>query len=72
MLSERRILQHRNMQGYPLRDHIALHHPLVELADMIEWAATDRGYLKINTLEPAGRFSPARAVLGPSQAFRGA
>ena len=42
MRSKRRIFQHSNTQGYPLREHIDLHHPLVELADMIDWAAIDR------------------------------
>jgi IS5 family transposase len=42
MPNKRRIFQHSKTQGYPLRDHIDLHHPLVELADMIDWAAIDR------------------------------
>ena len=37
-----RIFQHGNTQGYSQRDHINLHHPLAELADMIDWAAIDR------------------------------
>ena len=42
MRRKRRIFQHSNTQGYPLREHIDLHHPLVELAGMIDWAAIDR------------------------------
>jgi IS5 family transposase len=42
MRRKRRIFQHSNTQGYPLREHIDRHHPLVELADMIDWAAIDR------------------------------
>ena len=41
MRRKRRIFQHSNTQGYPLRDHIDLHHPLGELADIIDWAAID-------------------------------
>jgi hypothetical protein len=37
-----RIFPHSSTQGYPLRDHIDLHHPLVELADMSDWAAIYR------------------------------
>jgi IS5 family transposase len=42
MCRERHIFQHSNTQGYPLREHIALHHPLLELADLIDWGAIDR------------------------------
>jgi IS5 family transposase len=42
MRRKRRIFQHGNTHGYPLREYIDLHHPLVELADMIDWAAIDR------------------------------
>jgi hypothetical protein len=56
MRRKRRIFQHRNIQGYPLRKHIELHHPLVELADMIDWAAIDR--VANESFQPgsAGRF----------------
>ena len=37
MRRKRRILQHSKTQGYSLRDHIELHHPLVELPDTIDW-----------------------------------
>ena len=37
MRRKRRIFQHSNTQDYPLREHIDLYHPLVELADMIDW-----------------------------------
>jgi IS5 family transposase len=42
MRRKRRIFQHSNIQGYPSREGIDLHHPIVELADMIDWAAIDR------------------------------
>ena len=32
---KRRIFQNSNTQGYPLRNHVDLHHPLVKLVDMI-------------------------------------
>src|ERR1700712_2602845 len=59
MRRKRRIFQHSNTQGYPLRDHIDLHHPLVELADMIDWAAIDRV-----APEPFQR-GPGRPILRP-------
>jgi transposase, IS5 family len=42
MRRKRRIFQHSKNQGYPLMDHINRHHPLVELAAMIDWEAIDR------------------------------
>lgn len=42
MHRKRCIFQHCNTQGYLLRNYIDLHHPLVELADMIDWAAMHR------------------------------
>lgn len=42
MRKKRPIFQHSNTEGYPLRAHIDLHHPLVELADLIDWAAIER------------------------------
>ena len=59
MRRKRRIFQHSNTQGYPLRDHIDLHHPLVELADMIDWAEIDRV-----ATEPS-QPGPGRPILRP-------
>jgi IS5 family transposase len=59
MRRKRRIFQHSNTQGYPLRDHIDLHHPLVELADMIDWAAIDR--VATEPFQPG----PGRPILRP-------
>ena len=41
MRRKRRIFQYSNIKGYPLCEHIDLHHSLVELADMIDWAAIE-------------------------------
>ena len=59
MRRKRRIFQLSNTQGYPLREHIDLHHPLVELADMIDWAAIDRV-----ATEPF-QAGPGRPILRP-------
>ena len=59
MRRKRRNFQHSNTQGYPLRDHIDLHHPLVELADMIDWAAIDR--IATEPFQPG----PGRPILRP-------
>jgi IS5 family transposase len=59
MRRKRRIFQHSNTQGYPLRDHIDLQHPLVELADVIDWAAIDRGATE--PFQPG----PGRPILRP-------
>ena len=59
MRRKRRIFQHSNTQDYPLRDHIDLHHPLVELADMIDWAAIDR--VATEPFQPG----PGRPILRP-------
>ena len=59
MRRKRRIFQESNMQGYPLRDHIDLHHPLVELADMVDWAAIDR--VATEPFQPG----PGRPILRP-------
>jgi len=56
---KRRVFQHSNTQRYPLRDHIDLHHPLVELADMIDWAAIDR--VATEPFQPG----PGRPILRP-------
>lgn len=42
MRRKRRIFYHSNTQGNQLRDHIDLHQPLGQLADMIDWVAIDR------------------------------
>jgi IS5 family transposase len=42
MRTKRRIFQQSNTYGYPLRDHTDSHHPLLELADMMDWAIIDR------------------------------
>ena len=42
-----------------MRDHIDLHHPLVELADMIDWAEIDRV-----ATEPS-QPGPGRPILRP-------
>ena len=59
MPRKRRIFQHSNTQGYPLREHIDQHHPLVELADMIDWAAIDR--VATEPFQPG----PGRPILRP-------
>lgn len=42
MQRKRRNVLRNKTQGYPLRDHIDLQHPLVELADLIDWQAIER------------------------------
>src|SRR5438105_1042942 len=42
MRRKRRIFQQSKIQGYPLMAHINPHHPLVELAAMIDWEAINR------------------------------
>lgn len=42
MRRKRRIFRRSNTQDYPRREHIGLYHPLVELANMIDWGAIDR------------------------------
>jgi hypothetical protein len=59
MRRKRRIFRHSNTQGYPLREHIDLQHPLVELAGMIDWAAIDR--VASEPFQPG----PGRAILRP-------
>jgi len=59
MRRKRRIFQHSNTQGYPLRQHIDLHHPLVELADMIDWSVIDR--VASEPFQPG----PGRPILRP-------
>ena len=59
MRRKRRIFQHSNTQGYPLREHIGLHHPLVELADMIDWEAIDQ--VATEPFQPG----PGRPILRP-------
>lgn len=59
MRKKRRIFQHGNTQGYPLREHTDLHHPLAELAYMIDWAAIDRAATE--PFQPG----PGRPILRP-------
>jgi IS5 family transposase len=59
MRRKRRIFQHSNTQGYPLRDPIDLHHPRVKLADRIDWAAIDR--VATEPFQPG----PGRPILRP-------
>lgn len=53
-----RVFQHSVTQGYPMRDHIDVHHPLIELDDMIDWAAINRGVAKPFLAKPG------RPILG--------
>ena len=59
MRTKRRVFQHSNTQGYPLREHIDLRHPLIELADMIDWGAIDR--VASEPVQPG----PGRPILLP-------
>ena len=66
MQGKLRIFQYGNTQGYPLRDHIDLHHRLVELADMIGWAALDRV-----ATEPLSRAFRFRGPVSSPDCFTG-
>ena len=42
MAKKRRIFHQCKTSGYPLHDHVDLDHPLVVLADIIDWGAIER------------------------------
>ena len=59
MRTKRLVFQHSNTQGYPLREHIDLRHPLIELAAMIDWDAIGR--VASEPVQPG----PGRPILRP-------
>jgi IS5 family transposase len=64
MRRNRRIFQHSNTQGCPLREHMGLHHSLAELVAMIDWAAIDRVAIEPFQLGPGWPSLRPRLVAG--------
>jgi hypothetical protein len=80
MMKKRRIFQHSKTTNPPLRDQIDLQHPLVVLADKIDWDAIDRvASASFSTgpgrpplrLSPFGIMAPGLfAVMAPPEATK--